>query len=631
MTAFGNDLVSGLDAPFQRLVHSVTDYAIFLLDPSGRILSWNLGAQQIKGYAPEEILGRHFSIFYPPQALERDWPGEALRLAAANGRLEDEGWRVRKDGSLFWASVVITALRGPNGELRAFAKITRDLTGRRRDEQKLRESEQRFRALVESVRDYAIFMLDAEGRVASWNPGAERINGYGAEEILGRHFSVFYPEEARLKQWPEHELKVALEEGRFEEEGLRVRKDGSTFWANVVISPVHDSNGAHAGFAKVTRDLTDLQRIRSLEEAGKRTNEFLAMLAHELRNPLAPIRNALHLLSKKPTTDPTELWVREVLQRQTRQMARLVDDLLDVSRITRAAVTLSRQRIDVLALLRESVDASLQWMQARHQELSVRLPQGVIEIDADAVRLSQVIQNLLHNAAKFTPRGGKIELSAALETDGVAIHVKDNGIGMTPEVAASAFEMFSQGHQGIDRHEGGLGVGLTLVQRLVGLHGGTVQAHSEGAGKGSEFVVRLPLAREPGAQATPSSAAAASLASQRRILIVDDNADAANALRYLLENDGHHVELASDGSSGLALAHRLKPDVLLLDIGLPRLNGYDFARQVRSDEALKNATLIAITGYGQPGDQLRAVKAGFDHHMTKPIEFQQLQELLRSG
>jgi CheY-like chemotaxis protein len=323
--------------------------------------------------------------------------------------------------------------------------------------------------------------------------------------------------------------------------------------------------------------------------------------------------------------------VREVLQRQTLQMSRLVDDLLDVSRITRAAITLNRHRIVVVRLLRESVDASLQWMQARRQTLTVSLPDDPIEMDADAVRLSQVIQNLLHNAAKFTPVGGKVELGALLEGAAVVIRVKDTGIGMSPEVLESAFELFRQGDQGIDRPEGGLGIGLTLVKRLVGLHGGTVEARSEGPSKGSEFVVRLPLAEEPGAQAGLSSSGVASPAPRRRILIVDDNADAANALRYLLQNDGHHVELASDGSSGLALAHRLKPDVLLLDIGLPQLNGYDFARQVRSDESLKNATLIAITGYGQPGDQLRAAKAGFDHHMTKPIEFQQLQELLRSG
>jgi PAS domain S-box-containing protein len=268
--------------------------------------------------------------------------------------------------------------------------------------------------------------------VASWNAGAERIKGYKPPEIIGQHFSVFYPEEARRKKWPEQVLTAAREKGRFEDEGLRVRKDGTTFWANVALTPVRGPDGGLRGYAKVTRDLTDRRRVEALEKAEKQTNEFLAMLAHELRNPLAPIRNALHLLAKKPTSDPAELWVRDVLQRQTIQMTRLVDDLLDVSRITRSTVALNKITVDLRTLIREAVDGSMQWFQARQQEMAVAVPEEKLEVDADPVRLNQVVQNLLHNAAKFTPNGGKIELSAGREGKEVVLSVKDNGIGMTP-------------------------------------------------------------------------------------------------------------------------------------------------------------------------------------------------------
>jgi PAS domain S-box-containing protein len=624
-------LLNEISDPFRALVEAADDYAIFLLDKTGHILTWNKGAQRIKGYAAAEILGRHISVFYTEDAKARRWPEHELQMAVANGQFEDEGWRLRKDGILFWASVVLTALKDAKGTLQGFSKITRDLSERKKQEESLRQSEERFRLMVDSVKDYAIFMLDPDGIVVSWNAGAERIKGYTQSEILGRHFSVFYPEEGRSRKWPEQELATALEKGHFEDEGLRVRKDGTTFWANVVLAPVYGPDGILRGYAKVTRDLTDRRRVEALERAEKQTNEFLAMLAHELRNPLAPIRNALHLLAKKPTSDPAELWVRDVLQRQTIQMTRLVDDLLDVSRITRSTVALNKITVDVRKLVREAVDGSMQWFQARHQEIAVAVPEEKLEIDADPVRLNQVVQNLLHNAAKFTPNGGKVELSASREGQEVVLSVKDNGIGMTPELAASAFELFKQGQQGIDRPEGGLGVGLTLVERLVALHGGTVRAHSEGPGKGSRFVVRLParMLKDAGSGASGSGEEQSGQGLRRRILVVDDNVDAANALRYLLENDGHDVKVAGDGPAGLALARDFRPDFLLLDIGLPRMNGYEIAKQVREDKTLRNVTIIAITGYGQANDRARTSAAGFDHHLTKPVEFHSLQKLFR--
>ncbi len=261
---------------FGQLVAGVRDYAIFLLDRDGNVATWNTGAERIKGYRADEIVGRHFSAFYPKAAVASGWPAHELAVADATGRFEDEGWRVRKDGSRFWANVVITALRDEAGRVRGYLKITRDLTDRKQAEEKLRLSEERFRLMVEGVKDYAIFMLDPEGRVATWNAGAERIKGYSAEEIIGRHFSAFYPEEAVARGWPDHELRRASAEGRFEDEGWRLRKDGSKFWANVVITALRDEHGVLRGYSKVTRDLTERkeaeEKARRLEreEAGAR-------------------------------------------------------------------------------------------------------------------------------------------------------------------------------------------------------------------------------------------------------------------------------------------------------------------------------------------------------------------------
>ena len=618
-----------LPDPYRQLVLGVQDYAIFLLDREGRIVSGNRGAERLKGYAAGEIIGRHFSVLYPAEAIERLWPQRELKMAQESGRLEDKGWRLRKDGSRFWADVVITALHDENGVLRGFSNITRDLTERRRQQETLRRSEERFRVLVESLKDYAMFMLDPQGRVTSWNAGAERIHGHNAQEVQGRHVSLFYPQAAIDKKWPEQELALAREHGRFEGEGERVRKDGTAFWANVVVTPLYDQEGVLDGYASVTRDLTDIRRAASLEKAEQQTSSFLASLAHELRNPLAPINNALHLLALRPAADSTDKWVREVLQRQTAQMTRLIDDVLDVSRVTRWAIVLNKQLLDVRSVVRAAVDGAMHWMQARRHAVSVDFAQGEpLTVLADEKRLTQVLQNLLHNAARYTPEGGQVTVSVRREGADIVIAVKDNGIGMDADLLRSAFDMFKQGRHAQQRPQGGLGIGLTLVHRLVRLHGGTVLARSSGPDSGSEFVIRL-----PSVGAEPASVRAAEpqpASTPRRVLVIDDNGDAANALRLLLENDGHDVRVAHDGVAGLALAREYRPEYLLLDIGLPRLSGYDIAASVRGDPLLKDTTIVAITGYGQVHDRARTAAVGFDHHLTKPVEFSALQELFRA-
>jgi PAS domain S-box-containing protein len=609
----------GLQDPFAQLVNSVRDYAIFLLDRGGAVASWNPGAERIKGYSAAEVLGRHFSLFYTEEANRLRWPQHELQVADEHGRFEDEGWRVAKGGRRFWANVVITALRDAKGELRGFAKITRDLTERRDGEELLRRSEERFRLLVEGLRDYAIFMLDAEGRVASWNAGAQRLTGFAQEEIIGRHFSVFYSKEAAEAKWPEQQLALSREQGRFEEEAQRLRKNGSAFWAQVLLAPLYGAQGELLGYTNLARDLSERKRAEGLEMAEKRSQEFLAMLAHELRNPLAPIANALDLLSTRPAADATEQWVREVLQRQTGHLSRLVDDLMDLSRVSRSAISLAMKPLDLGRVVRAAADASLQWMKARRHSFSLDLPDDALAVQGDETRLVQVVQNLLDNAAKYTPAGGRVELRAGRDGERVWLSVKDNGIGMEPDMQQAAFDLFRQGYRELDRPQGGLGIGLTLVRRLVTMHGGTVEALSAGPGTGTEVIVRLPaLAGVPPA---PDQEKARQAPPRRalRVAVVDDNQDAADALRLLLESDGHEVRVAHDGVAGLALARDYRPDYVLLDIGLPRMNGYDIAARLRADPAMEHTTLVAVTGYGQQHDRGRTAAVGIHHHLTTPV------------
>jgi PAS domain S-box-containing protein len=1057
---------------FEQVVAGVRDYAVFLLDAEGRIVTWNAGAQRIKGYAADEILGRHFSTFYPQEVVARGWPEEELRRAAADGRIEDEGWRVRKDGSLFWASVVITARRDASGTLRGFLKITRDLTERKQAEELLRQSEERFRLMVESVKDYAIFMLDPQGRVVTWNAGAQRIKGYTAEEIIGRHFSTFYPQEAIDRGWPEEELRRAAADGRIEDEGWRLRKDGSRFWANVVITALRDQAGTLHGFAKVTRDLTErkqaeenarrllqeeaartaaeasareierqreqlrvtlasigdavivtdtrgavtflnpvavaltgwqaheaagrplaqvfriinehtrqpvedpvsrvlregtviglanhtlliardgrevpiddsgapirgeggaiagvvlvfrdvtearlylaaivessddaiiskdlagvitswnrgaerlygytaaeavgrpvsilmapehpeelpaiTERIRrgeriehletvrirkdgtrldvsltispiknaageivgaskiarditarkwqeaslrflaeasevlgelldvpgtlqkvaglavphfadwcvvdlleadgtlhrvavahadparveqarelsrryparpdephgpahvlrtgrpelaaevpdallvaaardeehlrllrgvgfrsfisvplavrdrllgvltfltaesgrrygpddlrlaedlahraaiaienarlyaAMQEADRRKDEFLAMLAHELRNPLAPIRNALHVMKQPGASALLLRQVREMAERQAQHMGRLLDDLLDVSRISRGRIELRKELVDVAAVVHRTIEAVRPLLEERRHEVEVALPPGPLRVEADPTRLEQILMNLLNNAAKYTDPGGHIRVSAERDGGEVVLRVRDTGIGIAADMLPKVFDLFVQAERRLDRAQGGVGIGLTLVKRLTELHGGRVEAHSEGPGRGSEFVVRLPAAAEQDRGGEPPAGQRPEDATphRRRVLVVDDNTDAADSLALLLRLAGQDVRAAYDGPSALALAGEFRPELVFLDIGMPGMDGYEVARRLRQQPGVDGLTLVALTGWGQEEDRDRSREAGFDLHLIKPVEPGALDRLL---
>ncbi len=615
------------DRLFRLMVDRVQDYAIFVLDRDGHIRSWNAGAALIKGYSADEIIGRHFSTFYTPDDIARHWPEHELKLATTEGRFEDSGWRVRKDGTRFWANVIITALRDEKGQLLGFSKITRDLTELKREAEELRESEERFRLLVEGVQDYAIYMLSPDGVVTSWNLGARRIKGYAASEIIGKHFSRFYEKGDIEAGRPWNELAIAREHGRAEDEGWRLRKDGTRFWARVVVTALHDAGGELRGFAKVTQDLTQRRNAEATEDAARRVNDFIAVLALELRNPLAPFRNSVRIL-ETVGSDPAALEkVRGIIDRQSGQLARIVDDLLDINRISRGALVVTRRPLELRDVVSRAVEAARPGIESAGHALELRIPEGDYRVEGDDVRLAQALTNILNNAARYTDPGGRISLSMARagseEAPMLEVSVRDSGRGIEPQMLGSIFGMFFQGRAAIDRPHAGLGVGLALARTIVELHHGTIEARSEGPGKGSEFVLRLPASHAATAAAPEppaKSRAPEPAVKSRRILVVDDNVDAATSLSTLLRLLGHEVLTVHGGVEALQASEGFRPEVVMLDIGMPGMTGYEVARRLRERRRSPEPLIVAVTGWGKAEDVQRGRDAGFDLHLVKPVE-----------
>jgi len=933
---------------FRLLVEGSKDYAIFMLDPTGRIASWNPGAERIKGYRADEIIGQHFSRFYPPEDLQSGKPERELRIAAAEGKYEEEGWRLRKDGSRFWASVLITALRDEAGDLRGFSKITRDRTENKRAEEALRrahaeledrvrqrtaelaDEHERLRVTLASIGD-AVIATDPYGRitflnpvaesltgwaqtdatglaletvfrivneftrrpaedpvarvlatglvvglanhttlisrdgterpiddsaapirdetgkirgvvlvfrdvterrraeearsqlaaivessddaivgktldaiVTTWNAGAERLYGYTPDEAVGKSVDLVMPPDR-----PDELSSLMQKLGRGERvedyETVRVRKDGRRVDVALTISPVKNAAGEIIGASTIARDISErkrttaalrfladasaslaslvdygstLQKVASLAvpsfadwcgvdmpdgdgalrrvavahvdpakielarelyrryppdpnsphgpyqvlrtgrsemiseipdelidrsardeehrrilqrlglksymgvplqtrgrtlgvltfvsaESGRRydaadlalaedvahraavaienaglysqlretdrlKDEFLAMLAHELRNPLAPVRNALHVMKQPAATAAIVGQVRDMAERQVRHMGRLLDDLLDVSRVSRGRIELRKEFVDVVPVVASTVEAIRPLMEERRHELTVSVPSEPLWLEADPHRLEQVLTNLLTNAAKYTDPGGRIWLTAERDGRHIVIRVRDTGVGITPEMLSRIFELFVQAERRVDRSQGGLGIGLTLVHRLVELHGGTVEANSPGLGGGSEFIVRLPALSDK--SDTESSVQNGQAPSARlpphRVLVVDDNRDAADSLALSLRLAGQEVRVAHNGPDALKLVEDFRPEIVFLDIGMPGMDGYEVARRIRTLPQCKDLVLIAITGWGQEQDRVRSQQAGFDHHLIKPVEPATVHKLL---
>jgi PAS domain S-box-containing protein len=530
-------LAGDTDHALRLLVESTADYAILMLDLEGRVRSWNAGAERIYGYAREEIIGEPFAKFYPPETTARDYPATELAHAAKDGRFEDEGWRVRKDGTLFWANAVITALRDPSGRLIGYGKVSRDLTERRRAEQALRESEERFRLIIESTLDYAMFILDPSGVIATWNGGAQRIKGYAAEEIIGKHFSIFYTEEAKAREWPQYELKEAARVGRFEDEGWRVRKDGSRFWANVVITALRGPGGELRGFSKVTRDMTErkaqVERIEKLSaelqrrvtelaaanrELLQKTSEnesFVYSVSHDLRAPLVNLQGFSHELTLTAQSltellgdprvpadvrEPARALLKDELQESVsfirnavQHLGNIIDGLLRLSRVGR--VEYRPQTVDTQAVVAEMV-ASLH---ATVTEAGARVRVSPLPpVQGDRNAIAQVFANVIGNALKSLDpsRPGEIVVSASPDEPPV-FAVADNGIGIPEQSRGKIFQVFQHVHGQGGRGEG---MGLAIVRRIVERHGGRIWFESE-PGRGTTFF--FTLAPEAGAAAHP--------------------------------------------------------------------------------------------------------------------------------
>ena len=500
-------IVTQASGLYQLLVESVSDYAIFALDPNGVIISWGAGAQRLTGYKAEEGVGRHFSTLYLPEDVADGKPARELAEAAHVGRFEEEGWRVRKDGSRFWASVVVTALRDPAGQLVGFAKVTRDLTEQRRAEEQLRTSEERLRVLIGSVKDYGIFMLDPDGRVASWNEGARRIKGYEAEEIIGQHFSVFYPEAAREVGFPDYELEVAREVGRFEDEGWRVRKDGTQFWANVVITALHADDGKLIGFAKVTRDLTerrlaqqreveDARRLAEVEASNRAKTGFLAAMSHELRTPLNAIAGYAQLMQEGiagPVSEQQQEYLSRIRSSQVHLLG-IVNDLLNYGRIEAGEVNYDLSPLALHDVVERVI--GMVAPQAERKQLHLRQTSGVLDVRAlaDQLKTEQIVLNLLSNAVKFTPEGGDVTVSEALRDGAATIDVRDTGPGIPEDKQEMIFYPFVQLGRSLTSAHEGAGLGLAISRDLARAMRGDVTVRST-PGEGATFTLRLPPAR----------------------------------------------------------------------------------------------------------------------------------------
>jgi PAS domain S-box-containing protein len=542
--------------------------------------------------------------------------------------------RLRRDadGAYRWFLSRAVPMRDAAGAVVRWFGTSTDIEEQKRSEESLRRGEAEYRSLFENA-GVGNAEIDPEtGRFLRVNRRYCEMTGYGADELLGMTFlDVNHPDDrAATRERIEPFLRERVE--GFEHEKRFLRKDGSTIWVQVIGTHIRDAEGRPTRMLGCARDVTARRRIeQELRDADRRKDEFLAMLAHELRNPLAPIRNALGMLGLADDDPATRRWAGEVIDRQVRHLTSLVDDLLDVARTAQGQVALPRTPVAVAALVGSAVESSRPLIDARRHHLAVDLPAEVLHVEGDATRLAQVVLNLLNNAAKYTPEGGHIRLSVAAEDGAVVLRVADDGEGIAPELLPRVFDLFTQASRTPDRTQGGLGIGLTLVRRLVELHGGTVAARSAGPGRGAEFLVRLPrlATAPPAADTLPLAPAVPSTpAHARRVLVVDDNRDTADTLGRLLRRLGHAVAVAYDGPDALGTVAAFGPDLVLLDIGLPGLDGYEVARRLRGDPALDGVSLIALTGYGGESDRRKGVEAGFDDHLVKPVEIEQLRRVL---
>jgi PAS domain S-box-containing protein len=603
-----------------------SDDAIISKDLDGIIKSWNGGAERLFGYSAEEIIGRPVTTLIPADRADEE-PSILARLRRGERIDHYETVRRRKDGSLVDISLTVSPVRDSTGQITGAAKIARDVTGRKEAEEALRESEERFRMLADNIAQLA-WTCDKLGNVTWYNQRWLDYTGLSFEDMRDWGWTKCHH--------PDHVDRVVASVTRSRQSGevwedtfpLRGR-DGQYRWFLSRAVPIRDAEGNILRWFGTNTDVTEqLAAEESLREADRRKNEFLAMLAHELRNPLAPIRNAVQIL-RLAGGDETIQSLSDTMERQVNQLVRMVDDLLDLNRISKGKIELRTRRVALASIVKDAVEAVSPICENRGHDLSVTMPDHPIYLDADAARLAQVLGNLLNNACKFTNNGGRITLTAEQQGEHVEIRVRDNGIGLAANQLSRIFDMFAQVDTSLERSASGLGIGLTLVKNLVEMHGGTVEAHSPGIGQGSEFVICLPTSvTTPEPQSPVATVSKRATTTPRRILVVDDNRDSAKTMAMLLKVTGHQTQIAFDGFEAVAAAESFQPEVVLLDIGLPKLNGYETAIAIRQQPWGKDMLLIALTGWGQDDDRQKSKDAGFDAHLVKPVDHSVLTKLL---
>ncbi|MFO0863721.1 MAG: PAS domain S-box protein [Gemmataceae bacterium] len=588
------------------LVEQVKDFAIFRVDVEGKPTSWNEGVQRVLGFTENEFIGQDVTReMFLPDDVRTGIPQREFAYAAEHGAASNDRWMRRKDGAAFWATGMTTRLLDSSGKLIGYTKVLRDLTEKKLAEDAALEASARLKAIVETAAD-GIFTVDGRGIIESMNPASLKLFGYHANDIVGKHVSMLMPppNDPALDGLPEEfqRPKDAKGAGGTSEVAGR-RSDGITFLAELAVSETR-LDGRRV-FTGIIRDITERKLAEAeMHEADRRKNEFLATLAHELRNPLAPIRNGIYMLRVSHEQPNPEMFdsTLQMMDGQIRHMVRLIDDLMDLSRISRGKVQLRKDRIELAWALNDAVETSKPGIEDRKHALTVDLPEEPIYLEADTVRVSQVLANLLNNAAKYSEPGGMIRLSAELVQDSAGraeavIRVADTGIGIPPDQLPDIFGLFVQVDRASKYAPGGLGIGLSLVRGLVELHGGSVEAHSEGLGKGSEFVIRLPaLPGKPRAMASNTDEMPILESCPCRILVVDDNRDSADSLAAVLDAAGHLTAVAYDGLKAAELAEEFQPEIALLDIGLPGMTGHELATEIRRQAAGRDLLLVAMTG-----------------------------------
>jgi PAS domain S-box-containing protein len=610
-----------------------SDDAIISKSLEGTIQSWNAGAERVFGYTSAEAIGRHISLVIPPDRIaEEDHIITSLKAGTRTEHFETE--RMRKDGRRIQVSLTVSPIKDDDGTVVGASKIARDITDR-----KLVESErEKFVTLVENSTDF-IGICDLKAVPIFVNRAGLRMIGLeNLEEARRVHVrDFFFPEDQSRIMNDFFPSVLANGHGEID---VRFRhfKTGEARWMAYKVLRLDDETGRTVAIATVSQDVTERRRLEDdlralaadLANADRRKDEFLATLAHELRNPLAPLSNTLEILKRTTNHDTSSRHGFDTMERQLEQLVRLVDDLLDLSRITHNRIELRKRHVDLAAVIRQAVLSAQPLAEAAGHTIEVISSAEPIDLHADPVRLTQVFGNLLNNSCKYSPTGGTIRVAAQRDGDDAVVTVSDTGIGIPTDKLATIFEMFAQVDRSLEQSRGGLGIGLTLVKRLAEMHGGSVEARSDGEGHGSEFVVRLPAAASVSLLAAPTTGDAETSTAVHRILVVDDNKDSADSLAMLLELTGHEVYTAHDGHSALDAAEQRRPDVVLLDIGLPALNGHEVCRRIRQEAWGTTTVIIALTGWGQEEDRRRSREAGFDGHLVKPVDHSRLLSLLAS-